>query len=402
MIVDLVPAALAISAAVYAAGLLCFGLGALRPRRPPSASGDEPPSVAVVVAARDEADHVEACLEALCAQTYPASRYEVVLVDDGSRDGTGSLARAAAGRLAEEGPRIRVLDGPSRYGSAGSKKSALGLGISESSTDLILTTDADCRVPRTWVAAMSGAFAEDIGAVVGFSQIGRPGAVSGLLARWEALDFLQLMTAAAGSCALGHPMAATGQNLAFRRSAYDQVGGYASILHRVSGDDVLLLQLIRRARRWRLVFCDDPGGHVVHPPSASLGRFLGQRARWASNAPGLRRLDPVFFTFILGTFGLAVGLTVSPLLWSVGLLTPAGTGALWLAKAVPELGLALVGAALFGRRDLLGIFPLWALLHPAYTAVVGGFGALGFYRWKGRSAAFGRRSPRKDSAATGR
>ena len=391
MIVDLVPAALAICAAVYAVGLLWFALGALRPRRHPPAL-DGPPSVAVVVAARDEAGQVEACLEALCAQTYPTGSYEVVLVDDGSTDGTGSLARAAARRLEEKGPRIRVLDGPSRYGSAGSKKSALGLGISESNTDLILTTDADCRVPRTWVAAMSGAFAEDVGAVVGFSQIGPPGAVSGLLARWEALDFLQLMTAAAGSCALGHPMAATGQNLAFRRSAYDQVGGYASILHRVSGDDVLLLQLIRRSRGRSVAFCDDPGSHVVHPPSAGLGGFLSQRARWASNAPGQSRLDPVFFICILGIFGLSVGLTISPLLWSAGLLTPAGTGILWLAKAVPELGLALVGAVRFGRRDLLGIFPLWALLHPVYTAVVGGCGALGFYRWKGRSAALGRRS----------
>ena len=396
MIVDLVPAALAICAAVYAAGLLWFALGALLPRMPPSASGDEPLSVAVVVAARDEAGHVEGCLKALCAQTYPAGRYEIVLVDDGSRDGTGSLARATARRLEAKGPRIRVLDGPSRYGPAGSKKAALGLGISESDADLILTTDADCRVPPTWVAAMSGAFAEDVGAVVGFSQVGTPG-VSGLLARWEALDFLQLMSAAAGSCALGHPMAATGQNLAFRRSAYDQVGGYTSILHRVSGDDVLLLQLIRRSRR-RVVFCDDPGSHVVHPPSAGLGGFLSQRARWASNAPGQCRLDPVFFICILGTYGLSAGLTISPLLWSAGLLTPAGTAILWLAKAVPELGLALVGAVRFGRRDLLGIFPLWGLFHPVYTAVVGGFGALGFYRWKGRSSALGRRSRTGDSA----
>ena len=81
--------------------------------------------MAVVVAARDEVrGHVEACLEALCAQTYPAGRYEVVLVDDGSGDGTGSLARSAARRLQKEGPRIRVLDGPSRYGPTGSKKAA--------------------------------------------------------------------------------------------------------------------------------------------------------------------------------------------------------------------------------------------------------------------------------------
>ena len=397
-----VAAALAICAVVYVAGLLWFALGAFRPRVPPPPTGGDPPSVAVVVAARDEAGRVEACLEALSAQTHPAERYEVVLVDDGSSDGTGDLARAAARRLDGEGPRIRVLDGRERCGSAGSKKAALAHGISHSDADLILTTDADCSVPRTWVAAMSGAFSRDVGAVVGFSQIGRRGAVGGVLARWEALDFLQLMTAAAGSCALGHPMAATGQNLAFRRSAYDQVGGYGSILHRVSGDDVLLLQLIRRAGRWRVYFCDDPGSHVVHPPSAGLGGFLSQRARWASNAPCQSRLDPAFFVYILGTFGLSLGLTISPLLWIAGALTPAQTGSLWLAKAGAELGLALIGAARFGRGDLLGILPLWVLLHPLYTTVVGGLGSLGFFRWKGRSFALGRQPRIEDPVGTGR
>ena len=399
---DVVAAVLALCAAVYVAGLLWFAWGALRPRRPPPPSGPGAPSVAVVVAARDEAAAVESCLEALGAQSYPSGRCEVILVDDGSSDGTGDLARAAARRLPEGGPSVRVLDGRARYGSAGSKKAALSLGIDESDAELILTTDADCRVPATWVAAMAGAFAADVGAVVGFSQIGRPGALKGLLARWEALDFLQLMTAAAGSCALGHPMAASGQSLGFRRAAYDEVGGYASILHRVSGDDVLLLQLIRRAGRWRVAFCDDPGSHVVHPPSPGFGGFLSQRLRWASNAPCQGRLDPAFFACILGTFGLSAGLTISPVLWAAGLLSPAFIVSLWLAKAGAELALGLVGAARFRRGDLLWLFPLWALLHPAYTAVVGGLGSLGFFRWKGRSFALGRQPRLEDPVGSGR
>ena len=393
---------LALCAAVYAAGLLSFALGVLRRRRSSPPAGGDPPFVAVVVAARDEAGVVEACLEALCSQSHPAGRYEVILVDDGSGDGTGDLARAAARRLGRDGPRVRVLDGRARYGPAGSKKAALALGIDESDAELILTTDADCRVPRTWVAAMAGAFAADVGAVVGFSQIGPRGSLKGLLARWEALDFLQLMTAAAGSCILGRPMAASGQSLGFRRAAYDEVGGYSSILHRVSGDDVLLLQLIRRAGGWRVAFCDDPGSHVVHPPSPGLGGFLSQRVRWASNAPFQGRLDPAFFAYILGTFGLSFGLTISPFLWAAGVLSPACTGSLWLAKAGAELGLAFIGAARFRRRDLLAVFPLWALLHPAYTTVAGGLGSLGFFRWKGRSFALGRQPRIANPSAPGR
>ena len=294
-----VAAVLALCAAVYVAGLLCFALGVLRPRRPPPAGAD-PPSVAVVVAARDEAGVVEACLEALCSQSHPAGRYEVILVDDGSGDGTGDLARAAARRLEQGGPRVR---GPRRSGPLRPGRLQEG-GSRPGHRRVRCRADTHHRRRLPGARHLGGGhgrrFAADVGAVVAFSQIGPRGALKGLLPRWEALDFLQLMTAAAGSCALGRPMAASGQSLGFRRAAYEQVGGYRSIRHRVSGDDVLLLQLIRRAG-----CCASPSATTPAAMSSILrlpasGAFSASASGGPRTPPSQGRLDPAFFAYILG------------------------------------------------------------------------------------------------------
>lgn len=390
---DAVAVALCLSVVLYVVGVLWFALGARRRRRIAEVEPAQP-TVAVVVAARDEATHVEACLRALGAQTYPATRWEVVLVDDGSVDDTGERARRVAQTLVGRGLQVRVLDGPAAYGDAGGKKAALTLAIAASGGEVILTTDADCDIPATWVASMAASFTDDVGAVIGFSQIGAPGARMGPLAAWEGLDFLQLMTAAAGSCAHGHPMAASGQNLGFRRHAFDEVGGYARIRQRVSGDDVLLMQLIRNSDRWRVAFCDDPGSYIQHPPSPSLRSFLSRRSRWASNAPSQLRLDPLFFVYMLITFGVALGLSISPWLWLTGRLGADQVALAWGGKAAADLALAWVGARRFGRLDLLRAFLPWVLLHPFYAALVGAVGPFGFFRWKRRRVALGRQPSR--------
>jgi cellulose synthase/poly-beta-1,6-N-acetylglucosamine synthase-like glycosyltransferase len=376
--------------ALYVAGLLWFLVGARRrPVCDANADGSDlvDDGVAVVVAARDEGDNVETCLRDLGAQDLPAQRLDIVLVDDASTDGTAALARAVAAELRAAGARIRIVDGPGT-----GKKDALAAGIAQTQAEIVLTTDADCRLPAGWARSMAACLTPpQAGAVVGFSQIGAPGATLTALGSWEGLDFLQLMTAAAGSCAFGHPMAASGQSLGFRRAAYDEVGGYASVRHRVSGDDVLLLQLIRRTRRWRIPFCGDAEARVVHPPSPSLASFLSRRARWASNAPLQLRLDPLFFLYMATTAAAAGGLAAGGVLAAAGHLSWSVPLLAWGTKAAAESLLAVVGARRFGRTDLLRALPAWLLLQPLYVLGVGLVGPFGFFRWKGRRVALGRR-----------
>jgi cellulose synthase/poly-beta-1,6-N-acetylglucosamine synthase-like glycosyltransferase len=344
------------------------------------------PSVSVVVAARDEAECIGPCLDGLLTQDYPAGSCEVVVVDDGSADRTAELVRQRAG----PGVPLRLLSTAESLGRSGSKKAALSLGIQAARGEVILITDADCRVPPTWVRGMAACFAADVGMVVGFSQVGAPHETAGLRAGWEGLDFLWLMSAALGSIGQGHPLAASGQNLAFRAAAFHQVGGYRQVEHRASGDDVLLLQLLRRSGGWRIVFAVDRGTFVVHPPSSSWRAFWRQRVRWASNAPYQFFLDPGFFLGIVAVFVFDIMLCLSPLLVLGGGLGIGVAVGGWAGKALAELALCRRGALRFGRRDLLRYFPWWTWTQPAYVVLVGLLGTLGCFRWKGTRHAWGR------------
>jgi hopene-associated glycosyltransferase HpnB len=94
------------------------------------------PALDVVIPARDEAEGIEAALRSLLTQDYPGA-LRIILVDDGSTDGTGALARAI------EDPRLTVLDGAARPPGWSGKLWAVSQGVAESRAGLLLLTDAD-------------------------------------------------------------------------------------------------------------------------------------------------------------------------------------------------------------------------------------------------------------------
>ena len=102
-------------------------------------------SLAVLVAARNEAEGIERCLEALVVQDYPRDLHQIYLIDDHSEDDTAQLVQ----RYAAQYPHLHLCALPD--GQTG-KKSALAYGIAQSESDLVVTTDADCIMGPQWLS----------------------------------------------------------------------------------------------------------------------------------------------------------------------------------------------------------------------------------------------------------
>ena len=148
-------------------------------------------------------------------QTYPADRFEVLVVDDDSTDNTAQIV-ASAGMS-----NLRLLFVDDRFLDMAAKKRPLSVGIQRAEGNGSSPQTRIARLPPTWVGHMASYMTADAGVVIGFSQLGE---TRSLFHRLQALDFFLLMAAAAGAAGVGMPLAASGQNFAYRKSLFERVG----------------------------------------------------------------------------------------------------------------------------------------------------------------------------------
>jgi len=337
--------------------------------------------VSIVVAARNEEKNIGNLLSELVNQTYANELYEIIIVNDGSEDRTGQIVDS----FANEFENIKHLQAiPDSKTGLIAKKNALNQGIRQSNGEIILSTDADCHVKPTWIETMASYFTEDVAMVVGFSQLGTRQNRYSLLEKLQAVDFLSLMAAAQGSLNLGCALAASGQNIGYRKAAYDAIGGFEKIKNRISGDDVLLLQLIRKYTNWKIRFAPAPDAYNWTEPEKTFKSFFNQRKRWASNGSYQLKLNIGFFLFILIVFLMNLIIVLGTPIYVMMYHTITLPLISLFAKFLVEFLITFKGAMVYHRFDLLKYFPGWAILQIPYIILTGLSGSLGHFIWKGR------------------
>jgi len=369
----------------YIGLMLLVLVGLLRRNdRPESAAT---PSVSVVIPAHNEEDKLEATLESLSRQRYPGG-LEFVIVNDRSTDATEAIIR----RFAERDPRFRLVNVylPSRR--LAPKVNAVNTGIETSTGEIILTSDADCRYPETWVAGMVSHFAPDVAMVVGYVESTRPNDGAGAVARFESTDWLSLMLTSMALTHFGWKFASSANNQGYRRSAFNAIGGFGASGRAPSGDEDLLTQRMGRLQAGRLVFASAPEIRVYTQPMPGLYALLNQRRRWVSRYKHIMHYHPAFFLAIsvLGAQSVVLSLAVVLAFFSPTLM-PWVFG-LWGAKLAVEITGMHVGERLMGRRDLGGLTTVsWAVLHPFFIATVAVWAALKSGEWRAGAQSYRRR-----------
>ncbi|MCF7807729.1 MAG: glycosyltransferase [Candidatus Marinimicrobia bacterium] len=358
---------LALSTLSYGIFALLISYGLLKKDRRPDA--EHTPDVAVIMAARNEAHQIEYILSDLARQEY-TGRLDIYIADDRSTDETARIID----RFTKRHSHFHLVRINETATHMTPKKNALTECIRHSTAEIIVTTDADCRVGPHWVASAVARMHEDVGVLVGYSQV----AASGLFAEYQALDFAAVMVANAGMMAHGYHWSGSGQNLAYRRTAFTSIGGYNAVSDKITGDDIYLVQTIPKRTGLNAHFNADPNNFVETAAQESFGSFINQRIRWSSDSRGMERDDPLFFTFLLSAFlsNLMILLTVF-----TGNLGPA----FWIPVSAKFLleGLVLsLAARKFKFWSLFKLYPVWFMLQPIYITYVGLMGLRGKFTWK--------------------
>ncbi len=326
--------------------------------------------ISVVVPAYNAERTLDDCLAALTHQTVERSQYEVIVVDDGSTDGTADIARSYDVRLiaqANAGPAV-----------------ARNRGAAESRGNLLLFTDSDCAPAPDWIERMTEPFVDP--QVAGAKGVYRT-RQRGLVPRFVQLEYEGKYARMAGQERIDF---VDTYSAAYRRDVFLANDGFEPLFSRPSVEDQeLSFRLARKG--YRLVFVPEAIVYHIHDTTALayfrrkfhigvwkalLLRWHPERAVRDSHTPQVLKLQLALVAL------LVVSLLLSPF-WSPARPIALAAALAFFASALPLL-IRIV------RKD-----PVVALVAPVLLllrAVALGFGlVVGFVRFRGEES--GRRAP---------
>ncbi|MFJ6899600.1 bifunctional polysaccharide deacetylase/glycosyltransferase family 2 protein [Streptomyces hokutonensis] len=220
--------------------------------------------VTVIVPAYNEKECIANTLESLAKSTHPI---EVIVVDDGSSDGTSEIAREAARSFGMTN--VRVI----RQENAG-KPAALNNGVRSASYDIVVMMDGDTVFEPDTVRQLVQPFADpEVGAVAGNAKVGNRNTVIGA---WQHIEYVMGFNLDRRMYDLLRCMPTIpGAIGAFRREAVLQVGGMSE--DTLAEDTDITIAMHREG--WRVVYQEHARAWTEAP--ASLKQLWSQRYRWS-------------------------------------------------------------------------------------------------------------------------
>ncbi len=342
--------------------------------------------VSVIIPARNEAGKIGECLRSILAGSYPAELLEILVVDDFSEDETANEMLKTAENQAVKINLLKLAEHLAPGERLNShKKKAIEIAVAEASGELIVTTDADCVCPVDWLRLIVSIFEKSeknvqaVAATVLFFQ------EKNWLQKFQTLDFAGMMGITGAGIAGKFQRLGNGANLAYRKSAFLEVGGFAGADERASGDDVFLLQKI--ARRWPdgVFFLKNPAATVLTEAQPTWLEFVRQRIRWGTKNTGNQEVGATWRVAAVWFFCVSILGNAAWLVFFPGEKLAAVLLVQLLLKAVSDWIFLREMSSFFGRRELLRLFVPAFFWHIGYIAGVGA-GSLVFkkYEWKGR------------------
>jgi cellulose synthase/poly-beta-1,6-N-acetylglucosamine synthase-like glycosyltransferase len=258
--------------------------------RTPASPEQAYPSVSVIVPVWNEEKTLEATMNSLLALDYPADKLTLMIVDDGSTDGTWALTQ----ELVKKHPQIQAFRKEN-----GGKHTAVNFGLERVTTDLVGCLDADSFVEADALKKIVPYFDDaTVMAVTPSIKVHEPGNVLQHIQKTEYSwsIFLRRMLSS-----LGALYVTPGPFSIFRAQVFKDLGPYR-YAHMTED-----MEMAMRMQKHRYKIANAHGAHVYTVTPATLRGLVKQRARWTygflNNAFDYREL---FFNRSYGHFGMFI------------------------------------------------------------------------------------------------
>lgn len=224
---------------------------------------DVMPAVSIIVPAYNEEVNAVATIQSLLKTDYPS--FEIIFVDDGSKDKTFAVVEAAY----KGNPLIKILTKPN-----GGKASALNFGITHAQNDFVVCIDADTQLKTDAVYQLMTYFTdEEIGAVAGTVKVGNE---TNIITRWQSIEYITAQNMDRRAFDLINSITVVpGAIGAFRKSAIFRAGGFT--YDTLAEDCDLTMRILKQGYVVRN--CAEAIAYTEAPETINM--LLKQRFRWS-------------------------------------------------------------------------------------------------------------------------
>ncbi|MNK40543.1 Beta-monoglucosyldiacylglycerol synthase [compost metagenome] len=325
-------------------------------------------SFTIVVPFRNEKENLPVLLESFSKLNYPMNLFEVILVDDNSKEKFQVLNSKFLVSIIDN---IRISNSP--------KKDAITTAIQHVKTDWVITTDADCIVPENWLLTFDNYIQQNKVSMLA-------GAVTyqcenSFLDHFQQLDLTSLQGATIGSFGLNKGFMCNGANFAYTKSLFQGLNGFEGNDKIASGDDVFLLQKAIEKIPDEVRYLKAQDAIVVTKPTENWKALFHQRVRWAAKTSSYRSTFGKFLglivflgnlSFVIGFFLLLFGVLSYPILVLFAFF-----------KFIVDFGLLSVTNQFLTKIRIKSLL-LSSLLYPFFSSAVAFYSLFGSYEWKDR------------------
>lgn len=338
---------------------------------------DLPPQTtfSIVVAFRNESENLSGLMTSLNQLHYPKSHYEVLFVNDDSDDNSVEIIKTHTLKTTLN---YQLLNREIKTKSP--KKDAIQTAINSAKNQWIITTDADCIVPKFWLDSFD-AFIQNnhykfIAGPVAYNYKKRA------LHQFQTLDFISLIGTTIGSFGIKKPFMVNGANLAYEAELFHELNGFDGNSHIASGDDVFLLQKARKANPKYVGFLKSNKALVLTKPVQSFNALIKQRIRWASKSTAYSSRFAKFTGLVVLAMNMLVILTfgfalVDSISWNSCLY-------IWIIKISLDFILLFKTIRFLTQEELIKSYFWSCLVYPFFISYVVIASLFSGYNWKGR------------------
>ena len=333
----------------------------------------------IIIPFRNEATHLPDLLKTIETLNYPKHLFEIIFIDDNSEDDSAEIIRKAINSNPFIKTAIRIIQNERTTNSP--KKDAITLAIRNAKHDWIITTDADCQLPKFWLDSFDE-YIQKNDTICVAAPVTYNGNTS-LLSRFQTLDILSLQGATIGGFGIQKPFMCNGANLAYTKAIFNQVHGFEGNTNIASGDDIFLLEKIIQTHPNQLHYLKCEHAIVSTKPQPNWSELIAQRIRWASktSAYNSRFGKLTGLIVLLMNLYIIIGITLS----ITGVLNLKTVFYILVIKFSIDFFLIYKSASFFNQKDILKSYIFGFLVYPFFSVYVAFISFFSSYTWKGRT-----------------